>query len=132
MSSFRVRIKSVLLYYSVILATFLCIGGFFLMPRSRGTVIVVVSLIPVVVFLWLKLIYKYKRTSQPDQAGIIRRIARVIGCIVFFYSLILTTVISCFGYFASHTLAAIWSNLIFLPMAIFFWLLFYSRERGVK
>ena len=51
----KVRGKSILLYYSVILSTILIIGGFWT-ARSGREIVSNLLFLPVVVFLWLTLI----------------------------------------------------------------------------
>jgi len=55
----KVRGKSILLYYSVILSTILIIGGFWT-ARSGREIVSNLLFLPVVVFLWLTLIQRKK------------------------------------------------------------------------
>ena len=55
----KVRGKSILLYYSVILSTILIIGGFWT-ARSGKEIVSNLLFLPVVVFLWLTLIQRKK------------------------------------------------------------------------
>ena len=56
----KVRGKSILLYYSVILSTILIIGGFWT-ARSGREIVSNLLFLPVVVFLWLTLIQRKKK-----------------------------------------------------------------------
>lgn len=58
----KVRGKSILLYYSVILSTILIIGGFWT-ARSGREIVSNLLFLPVVVFLWLTLI-KYRKDRK--------------------------------------------------------------------
>jgi len=58
----KVRGKSILLYYSVILSTILIIGGFWT-ARSGKEIVSNLLFLPVVVFLWLTLIQGKKENN---------------------------------------------------------------------
>lgn len=58
----KVRGKSVLLYYSIILSTILIIGGFWT-ARSGREIVSNLLFLPVVVFLWITLIQKRKQSK---------------------------------------------------------------------
>ena len=58
----KVRGKSILLYYSVILSTILIIGGFWT-ARSGREIVSNLLFLPVVVFLWLTLIQRKKENN---------------------------------------------------------------------
>ena len=62
----KVRGKSILLYYSVILSTILIIGGFWTARSGRGIVSNLLFL-PVVVFLWLALIQQRRERGKENR-----------------------------------------------------------------
>ena len=62
----KVRGKSVLLYYSVILSTILIIGGFWT-ARSGREIVSNLLFLPVVVFLWLALIQQRRERGKENR-----------------------------------------------------------------
>jgi len=62
----KVRGKSILLYYSVILSTILIIGGFWT-ARSGKEIVSNLLFLPVVVFLWLALIQQRRERGKENR-----------------------------------------------------------------
>jgi len=62
----KVRGKSILLYYSVILSTILIIGGFWT-ARSGREIVSNLLFLPVVVFLWLALIQQRRERGKENR-----------------------------------------------------------------
>jgi len=62
----KVRGKSILLYYSVILSTILIIGGFWT-ARSGREIVSNLLFLPVIVFLWLALIQQRRERGKENR-----------------------------------------------------------------
>lgn len=59
------NIKSILLYYSVLLSTTLIIGGFYT-ARSTREIISNLLFLPIVIFLWILLIQKIRKIKEAN------------------------------------------------------------------
>lgn len=59
------NLKSILLYYSVFLSTILIIGGFYT-ARSTKEIISNLLFLPIVIFLWVHLIQKIRKTKEAN------------------------------------------------------------------
>lgn len=57
------NIKSILLYYSVLLSTILIIGGFYT-ARSTREIISNLLFLPIAIFLWILLIQKIRKIKE--------------------------------------------------------------------
>ncbi|MCX6702981.1 MAG: hypothetical protein NTW60_03900 [Candidatus Wolfebacteria bacterium] len=57
------NLKSILLYYSVVLSTILIIGGFYT-ARSTREIISNLLFLPIAIFLWILLIQKIRKIKE--------------------------------------------------------------------
>ena len=127
------------LYYCAVLSTLIVIGGFYLSSanNSRNLIIANTLLLPIVLFCWL-LVRKYRQLKITDtvserldeaKKGILET---RFGFGLLVYSLVMSTIISAGGFIISRSNQEIISNILFLPITVFCWYLYYIRPKKTE
>jgi hypothetical protein len=114
------------LYYSIILIIVLVIGGFYVSRGQQNLTLANWLFIPLLLFLLLEVI-KFRRDG-----GRLDVSDSKFYFVLLIYSLLLSTIISVGGFVISRSNREIISNIVFLPVPIFCWYLFYTRPKKLK
>ena len=104
--------QSVLLYYSVVLSLFVTLGAAFFGFQSGNVLFFLLSL-PIAVYFGLK-IFKVKRGRK----------------LMLYYDFILTTIMTVMGFAGASSMSQFLSAVLFLPLALYFWLLVWPKRNN--
>ena len=115
------------LYYCAVLAGVLIVFGVYLSYSNPSLNLKVANwlFVPVVLFFLLA-VSKFRRHNNSAQPGMA---SFKLGLVLLVYSMLLCAIITIGGFITTRSTQELVSNIIFLPITIFCWYIFYTRPK---